>query len=415
MKYQLRPYQQEASNAAVEFFMDEKANYNALIVLSTGAGKSVCIADIANRIDGNVLVLQPSKEILQQNFAKMQSYGVEDIAIYSASCGVKEISRITFATIGSIMAHMEDFDKFRAIIVDEADVINAKQGMYKKFLTHVKRKVLGLTATPYRLSAQQGKMVNGEFKVVPFGQRRPFDASVVSRSIERILTRTAPKFFHRIIYQVPIQTLLEQGYLSRLRYFPMKLLNLDRVVRNSTGMDYDERSLCQEMKRSCFAEQLVGVVHRLLNPKNDEDKRTGILVFTRFIDESAELCRLIPGAAMVSGDTPKKERERIIDEFKSGKIKVLCNVNCLLVGFDYPALDTIIFARPTMSLRVWYQGVGRILRPCEGKKGWVVDLCGNVERFGEVENLQLVNDDKGLPAYIGYVGDEWKYLTGVYY
>ena len=68
-----------------------------------------------------------------------------------------------------------------------------------------------------------------------------------------------------------------------------------------------------------------------------------------------------------------------------------------------------------MSLRWYYQAVGRCLRPYEGKNGWVIDLGGNIERFGEVENLQLVNDEKGLPAYIGYVGGEWKYLTGVYY
>ncbi len=398
------------------FFEDETARYNALIVAPTGCGKSVLIADIAYRIGGNILVLQPSAEILRQNYAKMQSYGVEDIAIYSASCGVKEIGRITFATIGSIMAKMEDFDHFKAIIVDEADVCNAKEGMYKKFLLHVKRKVLGLTATPYRLSTQQGKVVKGEFKPVPFRKgKQKWDKSIENRCIEKMLTRTVPRMFNRIIYQVPIQTLLEQGYLSRLRYYSMPVIDTAKVKRNSTGQDFDDRSLMDEMVRCGYLNKVEEIVTRLLHPKKEEDERRGILVFTKFTDESEELCQRIPGSAMVSGETPKKEREQILEDFKSGKIKVLLNVGILVVGFDYPALDTIVIARPTMSLRWYYQVIGRIIRPFEGKKGWVVDLCGNVERFGEVENLQLVNDDKGLPAYIGYVGGEWKQLTGTYY
>ena len=379
-------------------------------------GKSVIIADIAHKIGGNVLILQPSKEILQQNYAKMQSYGVDDIAIYSASCGSKEIDRITFATIGSIMRHMEDFDHFRAIIVDECHTVNAKTGMYKEFLTHVKRKVLGLTATPYRLSTQQGKVVKGEFKPMPFRKgKQKWDRSIENRCIEKILTRTDPKMFSKIIYQVPIQTLLENGYLARLRYFSMPVVDTAKVKRNSTGQDFDDRSLMDEMVRCGYLDKVEEIVTRLFHPKSADDKRHGILVFTKFIDESEELCQRIPDSAMVSGETPKKEREQILDDFKAGKIKVLLNCSVLTTGFDYPALDTVVMARPTMSLAMWYQIVGRCIRPYEGKKGWVIDLCGNIERFGEVENLQLVDDDKGLPAYIGYVGGEWKYLTGVYY
>lgn len=116
MKYQLRDYQQEASDATIRFFRCS-GNENGLLVLPTGAGKSLVIADIAHRLDGNVLVFQPSKEILEQNYAKLKSYGVEDCSIYSASFNSKEIDRITFATIGSVKSHMEDFNHFRYIIV----------------------------------------------------------------------------------------------------------------------------------------------------------------------------------------------------------------------------------------------------------------------------------------------------------
>lgn len=103
MTYTLRDYQQISSDAAIRFFRSTSKK-NGLLVVPTGAGKSLIIADIAARLDGNVLVFQPSREILAQNFAKLQSYGVIDCSIYSASFNRKEIRRITFATIGSVMA-----------------------------------------------------------------------------------------------------------------------------------------------------------------------------------------------------------------------------------------------------------------------------------------------------------------------
>ena len=81
--YQLREYQKEAVDAAVRFF-DNGLKRNGLIVLPTGAGKSLVIANIAYRLDAPVLVFQPSKEILEQNYAKLQTYGVWDTGIFSA-------------------------------------------------------------------------------------------------------------------------------------------------------------------------------------------------------------------------------------------------------------------------------------------------------------------------------------------
>ena len=82
----------------------------------------------------------------------------------------------------------------------------------------------------------------------------------------------------------------------------------------------------------------------------------------------------------------------ILRQFKAGEIPVVANVGVLTTGFDYPELDTIVMARPTMSLAMWYQIVGRAIRPHPSKEyGWVVDLCGNVKRFGEVKDLKLVD------------------------
>ena len=86
-------------------------------------------------------------------------------------------------------------------------------------------------------------------------------------------------------------------------------------------------------------------------------------------------------------------REMILRQFKAGEIPVVANVGVLVCGFDYPELDTIVIARPTMSLALYYQIVGRAIRPHPNKKeGWIVDLAGNIKRFGKVEDLRLVND-----------------------
>ena len=373
MTYKLRDYQQKASDAAVSFFNDRRNRRNAIMVLPTGSGKSLVIADIASRLDGCTLVFQPSKEILEQNYRKLLSYGVLDCSVYSASFGQKDINRITFATIGSVKSHPELFSHFRNVIVDECHLVNPKEGMYRDFFRAVKCRVLGLTATPYRLSSSRD-----------FGSELKF------------ITRTRPCVFSEVIYQVLVSTLLDLGYLARLNYYPMSPSGWDesRLRKNSTGADYTDKSVVAEYERVDFYDYLVSIVLRLLRPKTG--KRKGILVFTRFLKEAERLTMSIPGTAIVSGDTPKKERERILEAFKAREVQVVANVGVLTTGFDYPELDTVVMARPTMSLALWYQIVGRAIRPHPSKEaGWIVDLCGNVRRFGEVKDLRLEDTGNG--------------------
>lgn len=373
--YKLRDYQQKASDTAVSFFNNRAKKTNAIMVLPTGSGKSLIIADIAARLDGHTLVFQPSKEILEQNFKKLCSYGILDCSIYSASFNSKEISRITFATIGSVKNQPELFTHFKNIIVDECHLVNPKEGMYKKFFEVVNCKILGLTATPYRLSSSQ-----------EFGAMLKF------------ITRTRPAIFKEVIYHVQVSTLLDMGYLSKLNYYPMNPTGWNELNLkvNTTGADYTDRSVQREYERIDFYSFLVHIVQRLVNNQKTGIKRKGILVFTRFLKEAERLTYSISGCAIVSGDTPKGERERILEAFKAGEISVVANVGVLTTGFDYPELDTVVMARPTMSLAMWYQIVGRAIRPHPNKEaGWIVDLCGNINRFGYVENLKLVDGGNG--------------------
>jgi len=313
MKYQLRPYQKQAADIAVNFFLDRRQDENGLIVLPTGSGKSLVIADIANRVKqyGPLLILQPSKEILQQNFAKLQSYGCWDSAIYSASMSSKDINMVTFATIGSIMNHLSDFSMFKMIIIDEAHLTNAKGGQYKEFIEAGQRKVIGLTATPYRLGSYEGGL-----------------------SVLKFLTRTRPRIFSKVLYYCQISELLEQGYLANLRYFDCTSLDMKRIKPNSTGADFDEKSLLEEYERSKFYDNLTSTVIRVLHPKSGVPRK-GILVFTRFVKEADLLVKKLQGigvrSAFVTGETKKKEREQILAGFKQGRIKVVSNVGTLCV------------------------------------------------------------------------------------
>ena len=388
MSMQLREYQQHAVDKAVDFLTDNKARYNGIIVIPTGGGKSWCIAAIADRLDGNVLIFCPSREILSQNFDKMCTINPMGCTIFSASFNSKEVGKITFATIGSAKSHPELFQQFKYIIVDEAHQCNPKQGMYKEFFEALgQTKILGLSATPYRLSSYMGG------------------------SMLKFITRTRPHIFSKVIYQIQISTLLDMGFLSNIEYYQLSPTgwNESNLKLNTTGADYTDKSVIREYERIDFYSYLVSIIKRLLKPKRG-GARKGILVFTRFVKEAQRLVDNIPNCAVVSSDTPKVERDRILTDFKSGKIQVVANANVLSTGFDYPQLDTVVMARPTMSLAMYYQIVGREIRPYKDKQAWFVDLCGNINRFGKVEDLKLIDTNgKGKWA----VFSNGKQLTNV--
>src|SRR5690606_34940128 len=105
---------------------------------------------ILEPLEGKTIVLQPSKEILEQNYAKFLNYG--KASIYSASAGEKRIGKVTFCTIGSVINKKHLFKGTENILIDECHLVNSDAGMYNEFIkAFPKAKVLGLTATPYRL------------------------------------------------------------------------------------------------------------------------------------------------------------------------------------------------------------------------------------------------------------------------
>ena len=125
MLFKLRQYQEDAVRAGLTVLKTKK---NGLLVEPTGTGKSLIVAEIVRRSKKKTIVLQPSKEILDQNVKKIKAFGVTDIGIFSASMNEKTIGKVTYATIGTIIKHKEKFKNFELIIVDEAHLINSKGG-----------------------------------------------------------------------------------------------------------------------------------------------------------------------------------------------------------------------------------------------------------------------------------------------
>lgn len=387
--YTLRSYQQHAVDAGVAYLGNPKwAGRNGLMVIPTGAGKSLVIASLAARLNEPVLVFQPSKEILQQNAEKLRGYGFFP-GIWSASLNQKRLGLITLATIGSVVRDAAQFRQFKYILIDEAHLVNARGGMYRSFLDVLSHaRVIGLTATPYRLASDgQGSQL-------------------------RFLTRTRPRVFDDVVYYLNLAPLFRAGFLAPLTYHEQNVLETAQLQLNSTGADFDDRSLRQTYRALSFAERLQTTVQALLARGHRQ-----ILVFTRFTEEATALAATVPGAAVVTADTPSDERARILWSFRKGLTRVVANVGVLTVGFDYPELTTVVLARPTMSLAMYYQQVGRVLRPHPSKPtAHVVDLVGLKRRFGPIEQIWMQPGGKTGQQWVIVTGEQRdRVLTNVYF
>lgn len=379
--YQLRDYQQEASNIAVQTLKNSDKPF--IIQAATGAGKSLIIADIRHKLNEPILILQPNKEILEQNYAKLKSFGVDDVAIYSASVGQKEIAKFTYATIGSIRTKPEDFKHFKYVILDECHMLNPRngEGMLTKFLKDIDcTRVCGLTATPYR-NVQKYFQENNQ---------------VYYTAHLKMINRIHPFFFKSIKYNIETQDLIDRGYLVPILYRTDKEVDLLDLKLNSTGADFDAQAI-EAFWTDNRIEKLAHVIQRI------DEKCQRNLVFCSSLRQANTAKRMLDELGIesniVDGNTPLKQRTKLVDDFKAGKFKHIINVGVFTTGFDVPELDCIILARPTMSLALYYQMIGRGVRldPARpDKKLRVYDLAGVVEKLGRVETIRVTTEEGGF-------------------
>lgn len=365
----LRSNQTAPIQKAIDFF-NEKKPKPSLIVLPTAWGKSILTAYVALNCNDKLLVLQPSKELLEQNIKKY--YALCDgftvnAGIYSASFGRKEIAQITYATIGSIKNLGEQFRDMglTKVLIDEAHLYPREaDSMLGRFLkdsgiTHV----LGITATPVKLQQNYDK-----------------DGGTFSKLV--MLTSRSKKgnFFKDIIHVGQVQEMVKLGFWSKLRYEASDF-DSSMLVYNTSKSEFTEDSVLKAYNANGGAQGII----EALDKHND---RKHILVFCPSVQDAIDLSHRYTGSAVIYGDMKPAERATIINDFKAGKIRVIFNVRVLSTGFDYTGIDCIILGISTASIALYYQIIGRATRIDKGKEdALIVDLGGNVSRFGRVEDI----------------------------
>ena len=375
MIFEKRQYQKECVQAIQEYLSKPKKQKPSLVIAPVAAGKSLLIAWSIEHSTDKVLVLQPSVELLKQNYKKMISLGVE-AKIYSASMKSKEIGHITYATIGSIINRLDEFIEagVKKIIIDEVHLYswkkeNVAKGKKSGMLRQVVDKlgathILGFSASPIFL--------------------RPCGSFGDSYSELKFITRCIPKLFTEVLYNIPISEMVENEFWKKLEYksfnFKNKFLEL-----NSNKSDYTEKSMRDWYMGNKIQEDIIKCINACL-----KNGKKSILVFLPSVQACLDLEKLLPNSKAVYGDMPKEDREIAVEGFLDGTFSVVFNMEVLTTGFDFESLDTLICARPTNSLAKYYQMIGRITRLYD-VIGTIIDLVGLVEKFGRIEDLNVDN------------------------
>lgn len=366
----LRPNQEEPVRKAIEFFR-QKNPKPSLIVLPTAWGKSILTAFVAANSEDRMIVLQPSKELLEQNYTKYLNLCgfMTNAGIYSASFNKKEVNHITYATIGSIKNLGEEFKRmgFTKMLIDEAHLYpreaNSMLGRFLKDsgITHV----LGITATPAKLQ-----------------QNTDMDGRTYSKLV--MLTSRSKKgnFFKEIIHVGQVSEMVQMGYWSPLTYdvggFDGSLLQF-----NSSKSEYTEESVQRAFNAN-------GGLQGIIDTLDSHPERKHILAFVPSVDDAIELAGRYENSDVIYGEQNKTERAQAVADFRAGKTRVLFNVRVLSTGFDYTGIDCIVLGISTASIALYYQIIGRATRIEDGKRdALIVDLGGNVERFGRVEDIHF--------------------------
>lgn len=379
----LRPYQ-EVALGAIKKDLDKLGA--SLVVMPTASGKSHVIAATAMLVSP-VLVLQPTQELLQQNYDKMLLLVSDSkVGIYSASFNKREVKQITFATIQSVYQKPELFEHIKLVIIDECQGVAPRSlgTMYMEFLDAIGRpKIFGFTATPYRLETGYARIRDwtGEMQLV---------ASTMLKMLNRMRHKSQKTTFWKgIIYQIPHRLLLANGYLSPIEYIDRPLMPYAEIPINKAYTDYNLEA---------YSQAVVGREADILSTIAEAQRRfKSVLVFCATTDQAKHLSNVIKDSAVVLADTDKKERSSTIDGFKNGSIKTVFNVGTLTTGFDHPALDCVVLLRPTRSLPLYNQMMGRLTRISPGKThGTVIDLTGTCKALGRIETFELYLTERRL-------------------
>ena len=375
MRKILRPYQQQALDSLLKRL--KETSHPLLVNASVGAGKSLIIAElllIMERANFNVLCLTLNSTLIQQN---AEAYKIQggNAGIYCAALKAKETENlIIFASPNSVCQDIRSKGKiskkkFNLIVVDECHNISPadESTMFRRIINHYglmsqgdsySFRVIGLTGTPYR-----GK---GE--------------SIIGKD----------QFFKEEVCNISTSWLIENNYLVRPQFgYIDKSYDFSKLHVNSMGK-FNEREI-QEIvdKNTRLTHDIMLEVSAIVN-----EKRKGAFIFAATRKHCEECLKSLPNGEVyiITGETAHEERKRILESAREGKTKYLVSVNCLNVGVDVPSFDIAVWVRPTESLVLYTQGIGRVLRLHENKQSaLILDYAGNLERHGDIDD-PIINE-----------------------
>ena len=360
----LRPYQKDAIDA-LNAHLSSKSD-NPCVVVATAGGKSLIMAEAIRRWKEayppfRACVLAHRKELVDQNSKELRGiYPQGDIGVYAAGLGEHDTGHaITYASIDSVYNKAGEFLPFDAIIVDEAHRIPLRgEGKYRRFIQDCKAfnqnlRVIGFTATPYRLSG--GPICHKDY------------------------------ILNEVCYETRIDELIRDGYLCPLRSKVSTEAPDLSSVKKSCG-DYQQKSLGSAVRN-------IGLVRRAVSnavANLNAERRDCCVWFCVDVDHCeavlAELRCLGESAMAVTGETDNDTRDRIVEEFRNGKFRHLLNVNVFTEGFNVKQVDAVILLRPTLSKALYVQMVGRGMRLHPSKTDCLIlDYAHCIETHGPID------------------------------
>ncbi len=354
---------QTAANDAVWQYLAER-NGNPVVVLPTGAGKSLLIAMLirqALEFGGRVVVLAHRKELLQQNADEIKGLipGV-DVGVYSAGLKSRQIDNtVVVAGIQSVYRKFADLGRRHLVLVDEAHLISdLEETMYRQFLQGIAKtneglRIVGLTATPFR-------------------------------------TGTGPicgpdRIFQRIVFEAQTGQLITEGFLCPITNKPADAeVNTDKVgLRGGEFIESELQAAFMEGDNAAMA------VQEIVTKCHD---RHSVLIFASGVTHAEDVAQFLHNhnvgrVGIVTGETLPIERESLLADFKAQRLRWLVNCDVLTTGFNARCVDAIAILRATMSPGLFAQMVGRGLRLHESKSNCLLlDFGGNIARHGSIDD-----------------------------
>ena len=393
--YTLRTYQQEAVDSTLNYF--RKRRNPAVIVLPTGAGKSLVIAELAKIAKGRVLVLAHVKELVEQNHLKYESYGLH-AGIYSAGLNQKDSEqKVIFGSIQSVAKAKDAFFKdFTLVVIDECHRVGLEpDSQYAKVITQLKLNnpricILGLTATPYRLGL--GWIYNYALR----GETKTQDL----------------RFFKHCIYDLPLEYMISNKYLTPPVKVDIPVTSYDFSELIEGGQSYTMAQLEEALHKQ---RRLTPLIIKNIIDITESDQRQGVMIFSSTVKHAQEIMNHLPPeqARLVVGTTELSERDQIVHDFKKKAFKYLVNVSVLTTGFDAAHVDVIAILRPTESISLYQQIIGRGLRLDTNKKDCLVlDYTGMGHSIFSPEIGEKKPTSESVEVQVpcpecGFVNDFW--------